>query len=87
MRRGGEVMMQSLAIVNVLITSVSSFHWLRPNRASHPSGSSDLRCFAAALVNCFTPEERWYHAPSNGNTAQKKVAAGCPAPDPWWLDT
>jgi len=24
--------------------------WLRTNRASHPSGSSDRRCFASALA-------------------------------------
>jgi hypothetical protein len=57
------------------ITPVSSIIGCDPNRASHPSGSSGRRCFAAALVKSFTPEERWYHAPSNLSYCTEIVAA------------
>jgi hypothetical protein len=57
--------------------------WLRTNRASHPSGSSDQRWSAFALAVFAAPEERWCRFVSNG--FHRLVAAGFPAPTPGWL--
>ena len=57
--------------------------WLRTNRASHPSGSSDQRWSAFALAAFAAPEERWCRFVSNG--FHRLVAAGFPAPIPGWL--
>jgi hypothetical protein len=57
--------------------------WLRTNRASHPSGSSNQRCSAFALAAFAAPEERWCRFASNSYHSFRGYRLAVPTPR--WL--
>jgi hypothetical protein len=57
--------------------------WLRTNRASHPSGSSDQPCSAFALAVFTAPEDCWCRFASNCCCTDSWLSS--PMPTPCWL--